>query len=663
MRGVASHPAMGGSVRAIERGIDRRIECCERELAALARAHGALRLRLGQVLEVLHEKQHCFTLGFSSVAAYALERCEQSGRWVEETRCLARRLERLPSMRRALAQGELPWSAVELVARVAKAETELHWLSAAATHTVRQLRPLVRAAGAKPEAQKLDAVTPTADPDLAEDEEVCTLSVTVNREDAWLFEATQKLLEQLGTKGTAAQLEALLAEGQESLLAALPRGSIDPDALELSDAAQQRWREQLQRWQTAAEERCEAMIHAARKEAPHREDRSSPVVTAAAAGCSTLGGATASDLDLQLRGLSQLLARQELDLSRALLSFHRADGWRRLGYASESQYARERLGVSHSALLARRALALRLEALPSVAAALGSAQIGVEAALQIARIATPHTERAWLERAGRRTIKHLREEVNAALTAVRLSGELDCPPPHDAEIEAYTELERAVASGRAGEGCAGEGRAGEGRAESVSESAARLSFLAPDASVERRAWHTMLASLHAWLEGGVLGTLQMSAASRASRSAGRVELRLRVTRHVFHWWRGLQAQARRWLPQGMSWLKFLCLSIWRAWRHVLGVDVAYGAIYERDACRCTSPVCSRRDVTPHHLRFRSQGGGEEPDNLASVCTWCHLFGIHGGRIRARGTAGNIRWEIGPVAQPCVVVQGRERQVS
>jgi hypothetical protein len=84
-----------------------------------------------------------------------------------------------------------------------------------------------------------------------------TTCVTVDREDAWLFEATQKLLEQLGTQGTAAQVEALLAEGQESLLAMLPRGSIDPDALEFVDAAQQRWREQLQRWQAEAEERCE----------------------------------------------------------------------------------------------------------------------------------------------------------------------------------------------------------------------------------------------------------------------------------------------------------------------------------------------------------------------------------------------------------------------
>jgi hypothetical protein len=44
----------------------------------------------------------------------------------------------------------------------------------------------------------------------------------------------------------------------------------------------------------------------------------------------------------------------------------------------------------------------------------------------------------------------------------------------------------------------------------------------------------------------------------------------------------------------------------------------------------------------------------------SPCTWCHLFGVHGGRIRARGKAGNIHWEFGPVSSPCLVVHGRER---
>jgi hypothetical protein len=154
----------------------------------------------------------------------------------------------------------------------------------------------------------------------------------------------------------------------------------------------------------------------------------------------------------------------------------------------------------------------------------------------------------------------------------------------------------------------------------------------------------------------------MSAAHPQSprSSAGKVQLRLRISRTTYTWWRGLEAQARRGLPRGMSWLRFVCLSLWHAWRHLLGADVAYGHIYIRDRFRCLSPVCTRRDVTPHHLRFRSAGGSDEPRNIGSLCCWCHLEGVHGGRIRALGTADDIRWQLGVPGAPCLVVQGRER---
>jgi len=702
-------------------------------LAAVARAEAGLRLGLGQVLEALG-RGGVFELGFSSLAAYALERCERSGRWVEGARCLARRLEALPVLRKAVATGEVSWSMAECVARAAQPGAEAYWLALAQDHTVREMRNIVdsviaadrsasRAERTAPEQQGLepgifgevasnDGVSTANAPgkalsnegasgEAASDErarvvcdevaseerasrqsgdgEMCTLVCTVAREEAWLFEATRQLLEHLGERESDTQIEALLAEGQVTLLGELPRGALDLDGLELVDTEQQRWRRQLERWRVEAEMRCEERVRAGVRGPPadaattsvwgltSPEGQTVSVADAAATaalGLAALQGATVRELDARARHLSRALARQDLELSRAMLHFHRTDGWRRLGYATEAQYARERLGVSRSSLLARRSLALRLEALPQVAEALGQARFGVEAAVQLVRIATPRTEGAWVERARQRTIKHLREEVAAALTAVRLSGEVDCLPPGDSELGAFQELERAVVSGSA---CRGLGTVASNRVASRSVASGARSFAVvggaePDAAA-RRAWRVMLASLGQWLDGGV----QLSAASGRAftkqASAGRVAWRLRVSRSTYSWWRGLEAQARRWLPRGMSWLKFLCLSFWRGWRQMLGGDVAYGQIYLRDLYRCMSPVCSRRDVTPHHLKFRSAGGSDEDANVAAVCTCCHLSGIHGGRIRAVGSAECIHWEFGAANDPCLVVHGRQRRVA
>ncbi len=651
----------------------------DKRLASLARAETARRLRLGQLLEVLGQGK-CFELGFSSIAAYALERCDRSVRWVEAARTLARRLEPLPQLRWAMAFGQVSWSMGELLVRVAQPADEAHWIETAESRTVRQVRVLVRDACAMDAALGSDAAG------AADDDEMCTLTCTVDREEAWLFEATRALLGQLGAHGSDAQVEALLAEGQSILLAALPAGTLDMDRVVSVNSDQQRWLSELSRWRAEAEALCEKHFWGSVLEQRVLEQRRSEpvegVAVAVAHGLGPLGGAGCHELDGRVRELSRALARHELELSRLVLVFHRADGWRRLGYASEAQYARERLGMSRSSLVARRALALRLEKLPRVAEALGSGQLGVEAALQVVRVATAGTQGAWVARARQRTIKHLREEVVAALVAARLSGEAGCPPPVDAEMVAFHALEQAVVSGRAcrqrsandvevalGANARGvDERVAEthGAAERIADRCAEARRGPEPVSEERRAWLVMLGSLARWLDGG----LQMSAArsmtcSGAPRSsAGRIELRLRVSRDNYTWWRGLEAQARRWLRCGMSWLRFLCLSVWQAWRHLLGGDigrdVAYGKVYIRDRFRCTSPVCNRQDVTPHHLQFRSAGGSDADDNVAAVCSWCHLFGVHGGRIRAKGTAQLILWELGVAGCPCLVVHGRER---
>lgn len=47
-------------------------------------------------------------------------------------------------------------------------------------------------------------------------------------------------------------------------------------------------------------------------------------------------------------------------------------------------------------------------------------------------------------------------------------------------------------------------------------------------------------------------------------------------------------------------------------------------VFQRDKWMCRNPFCgSVKNLTPHHVRKRSQLGGDEPGNLLTLCTACH----------------------------------------
>ena len=411
---------------------------------------------------------------------------------------------------------------------------------------------------------------------------------------------------------------------------------------------------------------------------------------------------------------------------------HEVQGWRRLGFASEAQYARERLGVSVSSLRAKRALARRLRTLPVVRAALEAGAISFDAAQQIARVATEQTEPLWVERAKCRTAKHLREEVELAEMVARRAGQGGCLPPSEEQMNAYFGVERAIASGQAfaeaaqtlkagqmGEVSAVEHRQmseGQGASAAVGSQLPRplagqpsgpepvahepSAKEQPRSPSRLRGWHSSLVAsaallrAHLGLSGGASGPARalgepaagvggrqmsgeigagpagafdelaqglidrpMSEAGRSQAKLGRVTLRLRMRRSTARFWREVERDALRWLPRGMCFAEFVCVAVWSAWHHLLDPKVAYAGIYARDRHRCVCPVCSRRDVTPHHVVFRSRGGSDSTENVVALCTECHLALLHQHRIQLERVDGQLRWAIGTNAS--LVVAGRQ----
>jgi hypothetical protein len=71
-------------------------------------------------------------------------------------------------------------------------------------------------------------------------------------------------------------------------------------------------------------------------------------------------------------------------------------------------------------------------------------------------------------------------------------------------------------------------------------------------------------------------------------------------------------------------------------------------LFARAGYRCEAPGCtSRASLHGHHVRFRSQGGGEELSNKGVLCAFHHLRGIHDGLASCSGTAPlELTWTLG-----------------
>ncbi|MCC6620628.1 MAG: HNH endonuclease [Deltaproteobacteria bacterium] len=225
----------------------------------------------------------------------------------------------------------------------------------------------------------------------------------------------------------------------------------------------------------------------------------------------------------------------------------------------------------------------------------------------IGRVADAETVAAWVARAAERTVKHLREEIDAAGLVARVSGVRGpLAPPDEATVAAVQDVERAV------------------------------------------------------LAGEPVPAFQMSVASHAPARTGRVPLRANVAPDVADLWIAVRELFERRGGERQSFVAALSDNVVRYWTPESGEDRPFEAVYRRDRYRCASPTCDRREIGAHHVVFRAHGGSDATDNLVSLCGRCHVDGVHAGHIRVVGRApGALRWDLGRV----VTVSGRCRSPS
>ncbi len=556
----------------------------DRQLAQAARKSGPLRHAIGVALNALADCDGHAALGYTSIDDYARERCEYGGTAIGQARRLARKTASLPRLRAALTSGRVGWSMAAEIVRVATPDNEGRLLELAAHSTVARFKAQL----------KKEAVTDADDAFLAaQHPDLCTLTITEDHEDALLFECAHLLARHLGANTMNDVVEALVGEATSSLMPLLPKGAAAPSDLAPSLDAQNAYIRQRNEWRDEAERRCESRIPRWQADAFVESDVPTDFT------------GDAASIDARLRHICAALHERDVTIGNLANRFWGADGWRRLGYATASQYARERLGMSLSSVKARRCLAQRLDELPHLNRAFQEHRIGYEAARLVARIATPTTDAAWADRAVHRTLVHLEEDIRAAGLVARVSQNSDVAPPSAAEVNDLRTLETRVVTG------------------AVFQDDGQKSVTETIAAIET----AFYAARHT---------------PRHLRSLGRDTLRLRVEPEMRAAYRGLERLFERHRPAGMTFLRFACQALIDTHAHELP-NVAYRHIYARDGLRCTNPFCRRRDCTPHHVRFRAHGGDDSDDNVITLCTRCHLDGVHGGRFTVSREGPKLVW--------------------
>ena len=415
------------------------------ELHRLARGAGRLRLRIGQALHRLADGIH--ELGFSTLGAYALERCNRGGRWAAESRTLARRLQSLPQLTQALESGAIGWSMAELLARHATPQTEAALLTIARGQTVQSMRlafareraPKNKARVRRPRRtshrmRRPRRRRPHPHP-LTHPPSRRSLGARSHPHDGRTHgrQTHRRPLPRI-TPSRSHHPPARANRPRASQRNRSSPSTRPSDQANQADQADQpkptsptsphRWKPSTPRGARRCSTSNTNKPKPSSKAAPRSPTDPNPGEAPDPSDLPT--GLQA--LDARIRHYSAELASRDLFFGRIAQRFLALRGWQTLGFTTEAHYARERLGMSRASLRSKLSLARRSQALHQVADALQQGQIGFEAAHLIARIATPTTERAWLTRATRRTFKHLREEVQAIEMATRFAGATESLP-------------------------------------------------------------------------------------------------------------------------------------------------------------------------------------------------------------------------------------------
>jgi hypothetical protein len=562
-------------------------------------------------------------LGYARVGDYARERLGTSQRTLQDFACVGARLEELPALHEALVSGWLPWSKVRLLARFLEAGNEAEWIAYAARQSVKVLERELRAVdrGAL-EAGALDREQETAG----------WLRISAPMSLAFKWQRTKRLASQV--EGAPLSPGEVLERVMAEVVAALPVqleevGEGEESGVSWtppSDAAASGSTEAASRLQSAGEGEVPPGFTSAAAPAPTRAPApapaSSPVPKPAerpaflARLLEGLEDADAFELDARLRQAIRLEQRLDAHVARLVRAVMSPEYEWKGERPSQATLARDYLGMSPSKLQALLRIERVGELCPVLREAYRDGALSWVQADALAPLLDSDAEGdprrdwrgAWVAFAQGVTGVCLKQAVERARFLHEADPEVFERHREDPAWFALPLCDDENESGASGKVGKIEDADAQGRHD-------RQKCAHPTQLAERGRLTIRATSDVARLFRAVLCTLRRAIERETGRLPDEAEAFEAMLAHALESW-GVEDP---WLKRNMS--------------------RKYRAVLDRDGWRCVFPGCtSQRNLHVHHIRFRSAGGGDEAENLTTLCAFHHLRGVHGGTVSVQGSS-------------------------
>jgi len=639
------------------------LEEVDRRLVGLCRQRGPLRAVLARIAARLVEASVWERIGYARLSDFAAECLGLSARSVRSLAQVGARLRRAPVLEDALVSGILGWTKVRLVGALPCDEDLGCWIAYARSVSAAQLSTVVRAvdrgsveAGAAEDGEARSRVF-----------EVRCTPVTLSK---WRAARSAAAREAGRTLHASEAAELIAAEVLSAVpLDEEPDGACGEEGSSLTRAAE---REEVA--SVSSPDERGAVVPSP----PWRGQPGAAVVSFTRADLPTElrplvdGLEDADAFEVHERFLRAHALERRLDAQVGPLLAPVWVRWvhRALGYTTREAYARERLGMDAT----RARTLVRLERVaaqsePFARAYRSGSLSSVKASVLEPIVRADSLGRfvgKWVAWAGRVTVRRLREDVERAVDLSEADREAF---GRDGGLPPEARCEREIGAGPTFAG----GYSGS-RGRGIGAASTHAEGSPTDDQREIGAQPTFAGGYPAGFEaadgapwsGRERGPTRSAPEERCwARFFGPADV-VQLFKAVLNTVRRRMEREDGGLPtpgEALGAMLDHALSSWGASARV----AARHRVFARDGWRCAAPGCSSMDnLHDHHIRFRSAGGSDAPENRVTLCAFHHLRGVHAGLMRCVGRAPDgIRWELGlrPGVSPLLAYRSGDVRVA